>query len=157
MSSPSHDSPNGIATTLKSTFSRTTSIRQQIHADPDTIWALLTNAPGYAKWNSTIVSIEGDIREGGSIQLRSTLDSKRVFKLKVQAFQPGRRLVWGDFMGQRTFILEPANTGTLFHMSEKIGGPLFPLFAGKIPSFDASFEQFSADLKKAAEANAGKS
>ncbi|GAB5555445.1 MAG: hypothetical protein Sapg2KO_50360 [Saprospiraceae bacterium] len=30
-------------------------------------------------------------------------------------------------------------------------GPLFPLFASKIPDFDASFEQFIADLKKAAE------
>ncbi|MFT7592135.1 MAG: hypothetical protein ACI9UJ_002064 [bacterium] len=28
---------------------------------------------------------------------------------------------------------------------------MFPLFANKIPSFDASFEQFTADLKIAAE------
>jgi hypothetical protein len=37
-------------------------------------------------------------------------------------------------------------------MREKIGGPLFPLFAGAIPSFDESFERFTADLKKEAEA-----
>jgi hypothetical protein len=39
-------------------------------------------------------------------------------------------------------------------MSEKIGGPLFPLFARMIPPFDESFNQFAADLKKAAEENA---
>jgi hypothetical protein len=37
-------------------------------------------------------------------------------------------------------------------MTEKIGGPLFPLFASSIPSFDASFERFAADLKREAEA-----
>jgi hypothetical protein len=36
-------------------------------------------------------------------------------------------------------------------MAEKIGGPLFPLFAGMIPPFDQSFEKFTADLKKEAE------
>jgi hypothetical protein len=36
-------------------------------------------------------------------------------------------------------------------MAEKIGGPVFPLFANKIPSFDASFTRFAADLKAAAE------
>jgi len=36
-------------------------------------------------------------------------------------------------------------------MREKIGGPMFPLFAKMIPPFDASFEQFAADLKAEAE------
>ena len=36
-------------------------------------------------------------------------------------------------------------------MNEKIGGPLFPLFAKMIPSFDQSFEQFASDLKKESE------
>ena len=36
-------------------------------------------------------------------------------------------------------------------MTEKIGGLIFPLFANKIPSFDKTFEQFTADLKKEAE------
>jgi hypothetical protein len=36
-------------------------------------------------------------------------------------------------------------------MSEKIGGPLFPLFARYIPPFDQPFKQFVADLKKEAE------
>ncbi len=36
-------------------------------------------------------------------------------------------------------------------MTERIGGPLFPLFAGMIPSFDESFDKFASDLKKEAE------
>ena len=41
---------------------------------------------------------------------------------------------------------------TNFSMNEKIGGPVFPLFAKMIPSFDKSFEEFASDLKKEAEA-----
>jgi hypothetical protein len=36
-------------------------------------------------------------------------------------------------------------------MTEKIGGPLFPLFAKMIPPFDDSFEKFASDLKQEAE------
>lgn len=36
-------------------------------------------------------------------------------------------------------------------MKEKIGGPLFPLFAKMIPPFNESFEKFANDLKKEAE------
>lgn len=61
------------------------------------------------------------------------------------------KLVWGDALGERVYTLTKNHNGVLFNMTEKIGGLMFPLFAKKIPSFDASFEQFAADLKKAAE------
>ncbi len=141
----------GTAVTVKKTFSRTTSITQTIHADPSIIWALLTNASDYARWNSTIVSIEGAMQPGEKIKLKSTLDPNRTFKLKVKEMVSEQKLVWGDAMGQRTYTLEKNGNATLFTMTERIGGLMFPLFANKIPSFDASFEQFTADLKKEAE------
>ena len=144
--------PNGIASTIKNTFSRETSVCLDIKAEPNKIWTLLTNASLYPKWNSTIISIEGNIAQGQTINLKSTLDPKRIFKLKVSETEPNQRLTWGDAMGKRTFTLERNLTGgTTFTMREKIGGPLFPLFANMIPSFDQSFEQFAADLKKASE------
>ncbi|MEM7660202.1 MAG: SRPBCC domain-containing protein [Bacteroidota bacterium] len=142
---------NGTATTEKKTFSRTTSVSIDIQADPATVWSLLTDAAEMPNWNSTIVSLEGDIQVGNKIQLVSTLDPSRTFKLKVKEMQPKQRLVWGDAMGERTYTLEPTSGGTRFSMQEKIGGPIFPLFASKIPSFDESFEQFAADLKATAE------
>ena len=122
-----------------------------IEADPSIVWALLTHASDIPRWNSTVISVKGEIREGGTIELKSTLDEKRTFKLKVKEFVPGKRLVWGDNMGSRVYTLDKNAGGVLVKMSEKIGGPLFPLFAGMIPSFDKSFEQFAADLKKEAE------
>ncbi len=144
---------HGKAATVKKTFSRETSITLNIQADASIIWALLTNAGDFPRWNSTVISIEGPIEQAGKIKLKSTLDPKRVFKLRVKEFQPEHTLVWGDAMGSRRYSLQRITADeTKFSMSEKIGGPFFPLFASMIPSFDESFEKFAADLKKEAEA-----
>jgi hypothetical protein len=152
MATTSPGTSNGKATTIKKTFSRETSISIEINSNSSIIWALLTNASDYPRWNSTVISIEGDIIAGGIINLKSTLDPKRTFKLRVKEFQPENKLTWGDAMGNRVYTITKTSTGSaLFSMTEKIGGPLFPLFARMIPSFDKSFEQFAADLKKEAE------
>ena len=143
----------GKATTIKTTFSRQTSVSIDINADTSIVWALLTKASDYPRWNSTVISIEGNIALGEKIKLKSTLDAKRTFNLKVKEFEPEKRLEWGDAMGKRVYTLtKNANGTTTFSMVEKIGGPLFPLLAKMIPSFDQSFEKFAGDLKKAAEA-----
>jgi uncharacterized protein YndB with AHSA1/START domain len=142
----------GKATTTKKTFSRETSVSTTIFADPAIVWALLTHASDIPRWNSTVTSLKGNIREGETIELKSILDDKRTFKLKVQEFVPEKRLVWGDAMGTRVYTLTRGDgNSTHFSMTEKIGGPLFPLFAGAIPSFDDTFERYAADLKKEAE------
>ncbi|MEO1518919.1 MAG: SRPBCC domain-containing protein [Bacteroidota bacterium] len=151
MASTSSMAQDGKASTIRKTFHRSTTISQLIQSDAATIWHLLTDAANYPDWNSTVVSIEGDIAAGNKIKLKSTLDPSRTFKLKVKEFVPGQKLVWGDGMGKRTYTLEEGKDGTRFVMHEKIGGPFFPLFANKIPSFDESFEKFTADLKRKAE------
>ncbi|MEM7735882.1 MAG: SRPBCC domain-containing protein [Deinococcota bacterium] len=144
------------ATTTKRTFSRETSISVDIQASPKIIWQLLTTASDMPRWNSTIVSLDGIIQQGDTIQLKSTLDEKRTFKLKVKEFMPEQRLVWGDSQGKRVYTLTPkGNSVTTVTMTETIGGPIFPLFARFIPDFDESFEQFAADLKHEAEAQQG--
>lgn len=143
---------NGKAQTVKTTFSRETCVNIDVNAKPVVLWNLLTNASDFPLWNSTIVSIEGEIKPNETIKLKSTLDEKRVFKLKIKEFEPEKRLAWGDFQGTRTFILSDKGNGVVnFSMNEKIGGILFPLFSKFIPPFDESFEQFAKDLKKEAE------
>lgn len=140
------------ANTIRKIFSRETSVSVDINADPKTIWSLLTNAENYPKWNSTVISIDGRIALGEKIQLKSYLDPKRIFKLTVKEFEQDKRLVWGDAMGKREYKLTANSNGhTNFSMTEKIGGPLFPLFAKMIPPFDESFDKFSNDLKTEAE------
>ena len=143
---------NGKAVTTKKMFSRATAVSMDIQADKSVLWALLTNASDFPRWNSTVLGIEGNIVKGEKIELRAKLDPKRVFKLTVKEWEPDTKLVWGDAMGNRVYTLKSiGNNLTNFAMEETIGGPLFPLFAGMIPSFDDAFEQFAKDLKNEAE------
>ena len=86
-----NQAPSGKATTKKETFSRETSVSVDVQADPSVVWSLLTNAADIPRWNSTVVSLEGSIKEGETLQLRSTLDENRTFKLKVKEIQPENR------------------------------------------------------------------
>ncbi len=140
------------ATTVKTTFSRQTAVNVEIKADAAIVWALLTKASDYPRWNSTVTSIEGNIALGEKIKLKSILDAKRTFKLKVKEFEPEKRLVWGDGQGSRIYSIAKNGNGALtFSMTEKIGGLMFPMYAKMIPPFDESFEQFASDLKKESE------
>lgn len=142
---------NKTAHTVKKMFSRETTVSIVINASPEKIWNILTNVPDYKSWNSTIVSIEGEIKAGGEIKIVPAINPDRTFKLKIKAFEPYTKMVSGDAMGSRTFLLEKTEGGTLFTMTEKIGGPLFPLFAKMIPPFDESFNAYARDLKTKAE------
>ena len=143
---------NGKAVTTKKTFSRETAVSIDIQADKSIIWALLTNATDFPRWNSTVIAVEGTIAKDEKIKLKAKLDPKREFKLKVKEFDADHRLVWGDAMGNRVYTLKSiGNNLTNFSMVEKIGGPLFPLFAKMIPPFDGAFEQYAKDLKHEAE------
>lgn len=154
MSSLTLSAQHGKAVTEKKTFSRTTSISQTIKASPAVVWSILTNASDFPHWNSTVISLDGAIKEGEKIRLKSTLDPNRTFKLKVKEMRPDQKMVWAGSLGKRTYTLVKQDSGTLFTMTEKIGSFMFPLFANKIPSFDDAFEQFTSNLKTEAERKA---
>lgn len=85
---------NGKAITTKKTFSRETAVSIDIQADKSIIWALLTNANDFPRWNSTVISIQGEIASGKNIKLKAKLDPKRQFNLKVKEWESENRLVW---------------------------------------------------------------
>lgn len=152
MKKPSSRAASGKASTTKTTFSRETAVTIDIQSDVSIIWALLTNAADYPRWNSTIVSIEGNIVVGETIKLIAKIAPKRTFKIKIQELVPEKSMIWGDGQGKRTYTLDQINDQTIrFSMHEKIGGFLFPLYGRMIPSFDEAFETYAADLKNEAE------
>lgn len=146
--------PDGVALTTRSAFSQSTRVAEHIDADVATVWELLTTAADYPRWNSTIVSLDGQIAPGSMIKLVSTLDPSRTFSLKIKQFEPNTRLTFGSAMLNRTCLLSGEAGGTRVEIVERIGGPLFPFIARMIPPLEENFEQFTADLKKAAEAAA---
>ena len=76
----------------------------------------------------------------------------------VAEFAPATRMVWsggmplGLFRGERTFTLSPQPEGWVrFVMREEYTGLLAGLIGRSIPDLQPAFDEFAADLKKAAE------
>jgi uncharacterized protein YndB with AHSA1/START domain len=153
MSDPSRER----ATKTRSTFRSQCSIRGTIRAAPERVWALLTDAAAFPRWNSTVTSIEGEIAEGQRLKVRVPSAPGRVFKPKVSIPEPGRSMTWSDgmapmFKGIRTFTLTPGRDGTTeFVMSEELSGWMLPMIQGSLPDFAPVFEQYADDLRRAAE------
>jgi hypothetical protein len=129
-----------------------------IQARPEAIWAVLTDAPGYAGWDSGVVRVEGRIAPQETIKVVSEANPKRAFPVKVTEFSPAERMVWsggmplGLFKCERTFTLAPEDGATRFRMREEYTGPLLPLIWRSMPDLGPSFDQFARGLKARAEA-----
>jgi hypothetical protein len=128
-----------------------------IQARPEAIWAVLTDAPSYAEWDSGVVRVEGRIAPQEKIKVVSEANPKRAFPVKVTEFSPGERMTWsggmplGLFNGVRTFTLTPEDGATRFVMREEYSGPMLPLIWRSMPDLQPSFEQFASGLKARAE------
>lgn len=133
-----------------------TAVAIDINASATTIMALLTDADNFTRWNTTITSIEGEIKKGETIKVKSSLDPKRIFKLEVSKVTD-TEMVWESgmgamFSGVRTYTLTAKGGGvTEFSMVEIFKGMMLPMIKSSLPDFKESFEQFAADLKRAAE------
>lgn len=151
------DMTQGIATKTENTFRMDCSVRCDIAAAPDKIWALLTNTAGFSRWNSTVSSLKGRIATGERLELKVPLDPKRTFRPRVTKLEENRFMEWSDgmspmFKGVRTFTLTPKGEGlTEFAMTEVFSGVMLPLIKKSLPDFGPPFETYAADLKRAAE------
>lgn len=143
-------------TQTRRTFSLTSSVEVNIRASAAIIWALLTDAQGFSRWNSTVSGIEGQIREGERLRLHVP-GTDRTFTPRVSGVVPNEGMTWTDgfvaiFKGVRTFALRPRNDGsTDFVMEERFSGLMLPLVIGSLPDFGPIFARYASDLKREAE------
>ena len=131
-----------------------------IRATPERVWALLTDAARYTKWNNTVNKVDGEIAPGQRITVHPKINPGRAFPVKVSGFEPPSRMVWtggmplGLFRGERTFRLVPRQDGTVeFSMREVFSGLMEPLIGRSIPDLQPAFDEFARDLKRAAESD----
>ncbi len=137
------------------TFSASTTI----NAPAATVWRILTDAPAYTSWNSTVDRVEGEIALGSKVTVHAKINPGRAFPVKVAELSEPSRMVWrggmplGLFKGVRTFTISPKDDGQVeFSMHEVFSGPMSPLIGRSIPDLQPAFDDFAADLKRAAEA-----
>lgn len=128
-------------------------VRRTLKASPADIWAIITDGEALQKANLGITRFEGSVEPGATIKLWSEVSPKRAFTMKVQEFQPTRRMVWkggmplGLFTGVRQFNLSEVAGGTEFHMREEFSGPLLGMIWKSMPDLGPSFEKFADGLQ----------
>ena len=129
----------------------------RIHATPDTVWAILSDASKWLEWNPTVEKIEGEIAPGNKLKVFTKISPGQTFPVRVTEFSPPRQMVWtggmpfGLFRGVRTYTITPTAEGVEFSMQEVFSGLMAPLITKSIPDLQPSFHEFASALKQRAE------
>lgn len=125
-----------------------------IRGTPGAVWQVLTDAPAYPSWNTTVTRVDGTIAPGGKVTVHAKAAPGRAFPVKVAAWDAPRRMVWsggmplGLFKGERVFELRPKSEGSVeFSMREDYTGLLAALITKSIPDLQPAFDEFAACLK----------
>ena len=136
-------------------FGNATRVDVTIHASPERVWKILTDAEGFTKWNSTVTEVRGRIAEGEKLLVRVP-GYERTFTPTVSCVVDEKQMTWTGgmapfFKGVRTFMITPRPDGdTDFTMEERFSGLLVSLIEGA--DFGPIFHRYAKDLKHEAEA-----
>ena len=131
-------------------------VRVIVRAPAQRIWSVLTDAKGFPRWNSTVTSIEGEIRDGATIRIHVP-GTDRVFSPRISDVVVNERMTWTGgvrpiFKGVRTFALRPRDDGsTEFTMAERFTGLMIPFVKRSLPEFGPVFARYAEDLRREAE------
>ena len=111
-----------------------------IHAAPEVVWHILTDAPAYPLWEPEVDRIDGTIAPGKRITVFTTYQPTRGVTFRVTEFVANRRMTWasglplGLYRRLRTFTLNPIGDDRVQITSgEEFSGPLLPRLAGSLP------------------------
>jgi len=89
----------------------------------------LINARASTVWESGITAIDGELRHGGTIRIKTTDGGGRSLRLRVRQL-PGEVMTWtsslplGLLRRVRTFTLSPHDGLTHLAVQEQVSGPL---------------------------------
>lgn len=135
----------------------------RIAAPAETIYAILTDMPGYAKWNPWIPQCStGEMKVGAIYTLTVLLNGKpKVVRHEVTALRPSEYFAWRDLgwitwfvQGSRSRTLVPTADGRVdCRIEMRLGGLLawlVPLLYGR--SLQEGMAMELAGLKRYAEA-----
>ncbi len=137
-----------------------TVIRAQIEisADPESVWALITDFNSYPQWNASIPRLEGKPVHGGRLTVGLHLFRAARVNVRAQVLNvdPPRELRWvgklwppGLLAGEHVFLIERVQAGRVrFTQMELFSGILVPLFVWFLGrEIQLGFESSNRELK----------
>jgi hypothetical protein len=127
-----------------------------INARGSTVWDIITDPGNFAVWNSGITTVTGEIRNGGTIRVRTRHGGSRNFRLRVEQV-PGEVMTWtrtlplGLGANVRTFVLTPHAGMTLLLVRDEVKGPLRGIIGSPFSTTNQDLEEFVGAVKNRAE------
>ncbi|WP_185154218.1 SRPBCC domain-containing protein [Fulvivirga sp. M361] len=117
----------------------------QISSDPDKVWGILTDLPGWANWNPIVNKIEGDLEVGAILSITMS-DAKgndgKSYRSVITAMDEEKRFTFiGTMMAkfifsvERIIELENSQKGTLFTQREIYTGLMASIFWKKLNEY----------------------
>jgi uncharacterized protein YndB with AHSA1/START domain len=135
---------------------KSTEAETLIDARPSTVWDILTDTSNVAVWESGITAIEGELRDGGTIRVRTNAGERGGVRMRVRQM-PGEVMRWRAAlpmgMLRRTFtvILTPEAGLTHLRISHELVGLLSPFASNRLPASPEVLQAFVGAVKKRAE------
>lgn len=124
-----------------------------IRASTDSIWEVVSNLPGWDRWNPIETGVEGTIAFGAEITLTEAIEGlpERRAVTRVGEWQPYAQLVWAEnrglwFRSMRYFEIEELEPGSCIAAN----GFLFSGLRGEM-----FFDKHRKQLRHAVDAVAG--
>lgn len=128
-----------------------------IDAAAERVWDLLTSVNAQNQWNTTLIKLEGEFKQGGRLTFLTKISPKQPFKVRVREFGKYHMVLTGGmplglFKGVRTFRVVDLGSGrSKFETQEVFSGPLVGLMKKVMPDLQPTFDDFARDLKIASE------
>jgi hypothetical protein len=127
-----------------------------INARASTVWEIITDTGNLTVWESGITAIDGELRNGGTIRIKTTDARGRSLRLRVQQM-PGEVMTWtsslplGLFKRIRTFTLSPRAGLTHLKVKEEVSGLLAALLGNTRPDTARTLNDYVHAVTKRAE------
>lgn len=131
----------------------------EINATPDKVWQTIIDFPNYAKWNTQLAFLGGNVKPNGSLHLKLSVEgtSPYEFKPKISHWEENKKFAWlaitgipKVFDGEHFFELKPLENGkTLLINREEYRGILSILMKNlpMMKDAPAGFEKMNIELK----------
>jgi len=129
-------------------------LEAELDASPEIVWKKISSVNEIKSWDSMIMEIEGEIKNGGKVALRSAISPEQKFKLKISDLVPNRQMTWSSgmyplFRGVRQYKLNDHGGRTGLVVEEVFDGWLLRLMKNKLPDCETLFGTYARDLKRA--------
>ncbi len=128
---------------------------EPIKARSSTVWDIITDAGNFTVWESGITWVDGYVRNGAMIRIRTVDGGNRTFRTHVQQM-PGQVMTWktgippGLLTWTCTYSISPHAGLTHLRVKDEFAGPLLKLASIALPASEQDLHSYVTAIRRPA-------